>query len=289
MINRSDLIKWLNGCVYKGKNGEGVRMFALRHLDADERTDAVDEWPHKQGLDTADLADDIILSATRDAIGLEGVEKYVVEAYFGTSKTRGKRYTATIDGGAVDRHDSETHSGRTEPAGPRGESMQLRRHVENMHRLSVGGANETIRILRSENESLRGMVEKLMSKHFDVINTYEELADKKHQRNIDLIKIQNEEKLKEQLLGQVVPLIPVLGMKAVAALGMGDDKSAQAAAVSTPEAMLFRAIAKHIIDNQDTVMPALFQAFGSNPGLIAGIKELVDKYGVEEPPAASAQ
>lgn len=285
MINRSDLIKWLNGCIFKGKGGEGIRMWALRHLDADERSAAVDEWPYKQGIDASDLADEIINSANRDAIGLERVENYVVEAYFGTSKTRGRRYTATIDGGGRER-DADSDGGFfSEPAGKRGDAMQGRRHIENMHRLSVGGANETMRILRAENEQLREQVNRLMDKHFQVVDTYERLADKEHQRKLEVQAQENQEQMKAALLGQVVPLLPTFVMKA---LGTGE---ASPGALAAPEILLFRNIAKHVINNQETVMPALLQAFGGNPGILAGLKELVDKYGTDDgtdaPPQAA--
>ncbi len=284
MINKADLIKWLNGCVYKGKNSEGARIFALRHLDADDRASPIEEWPNKPGLDIAELAEDVILTATRDAIGLESIQKYVVECYFGTSKVRGKRFTATVDGGGIEREDGGG-GWASEPAGPKGESMQLRRHAENMHRLSIGGANETLRILRSENEQLRAQVTKLMEKHFEVVDQYEKYADQSHKRQIENKKIEDEQSLKKQIIDQVTPLIPVLAMKALPAL-TGEAAAPAAAAVSTPEAMLFKALSKHIIDNQERVMPALFSAFGDNPALIAGIKELIDKYGVAEAPAA---
>jgi hypothetical protein len=281
MIQRSDLIKWLNKCVFKGKGGEGVRMWALRHVDSDERTQAVDEWPYKQGQDTADLADEMINAATRDAIGLEGVEKYVVEAYFGTSKTRGLRYTATIDGGGKNRDEDGMDGGfHTEPSGKRGDAMQGRRHIENLHRLSVGSANETMRILRAENEHLRAQNEKLMEKHYKIIDTYETLADKTHARNIEIRKIEMEEGIKKQLFDAVAPMIPSVGMK----LLTGKDPTPPGG-VSVPEQQLFKSLSKYIIDNQETVMPALLQAFGNAPGLLAGIKDLVDKYGVEEPEA----
>lgn len=278
MINKADLIKWLNGCIFKGHRGEGIRMWALRHVDADERSAAVEEWPYKNGLDGADLAEDVILTATRDAIGLEGVERYVLEAYFGTSKTRGKRYTCSIDGGARER-DQEDGGFFSEPAGRKGDAMQSRRHIENMHRLSVGGANETLRILRSENEQLRNQVDRLMDKHFKVVDTYEELADKKHKRTIEIKEIEEDAEMKKTLLGQVIPLLPTFVMKA-----LGTGQPADPSQPAAPEIQLFRAIADHIIKNQDTAIPALMQAFGGNVGLMAGIKELVDKYGTAESP-----
>lgn len=289
--NKSHLIKWLNDQYTKGKDGEALRVIALRHLDADDRAQAVDDWPFKRGTDTADLAADIITSAERDALGIGSVQHYVVEAYFGTSKTRGRRYTITVDGVSSDENDQAQF--RSEPRGQRGSEMQMRRHLENMHRLMIGTMETQQRIITAENQNLRDMVDKLMDKHYKVVDTYESLVDRKHKRDMEIEEMRADVEMRRDAIKQAIPLVQVfatrlLGSAAPPALPAAPAQEGQPAAASdqgathvafqNEDSAAFKLVAAHVMANQAEYQPKLMALFKDDLMLGLEIKGLFDHF-----------
>ena len=279
MISRIEFLKWVNGCVFKGKDGEAPRMFALRHLDADERASPVEEWPYTQSFSIDDFVSEVITTTERDAIGLGHEQRYVVEAYFGNSKVRGRRFTCTMQASSL----REDDFGQSEPATSKGEVMQLRRHNENLHRMSVGSAAEMIRILRTENDELRAQVNKLMDRQLSVITTYEDLISQKHKRDMEIEEQKASIEMRNTALKSVLPLGTVIfkrlveGDQAAKQLTQGTMEAPPAAAeggavareLTEVEALVGDVSALVVGDNERAKV--VCDAFSDRPDIIARI------------------
>lgn len=266
-INRKELLKWLNACIYNGNHEEGIRFFAVRHIDADERATPVREWPYKNGFDVDAHASEMIHTMEMDAGGLRASQRYVIEAYFGTSKSRGRRFTATIDPPNDIDGDS---SGISEGAGTKGEHMQLRRHNENMHKLSVGSSLEMMRILRTENDMLRDQVKMLFEERMKTITLTEELISKKHIRDEDSRDRDENRKMKAMVIKQVAPLAGVFANRMLGSNLLPEVR---------PVDMMIQNIAKVIIENPDK-MHAVYTTFSDHPEILAQLQELIREFKV---------
>lgn len=268
-VNRKELIKWLNDCIYTGNHGEGIRFFALRHLVNDDRATPVREWPYKNGFDVDAHADDMINTMEMDAGGLRSAQQYVLEAYFGTSKTRGRRKTYTID----PPNDTD-QDGLSEPAGPKGEAMQIRRHNENLHKMSVGSSIELIRILRNENDALRTQLmtlnEQFLKTRLQMVETYESLVQKNHERSMDYEDRKASRELRTSAVKQAMPLLTVFANRA-----MGEKLLPEA----RPVDLMIMNIAKELIENP-AKMQGVVQLFGDRPEILAQLHELISQFKV---------
>lgn len=265
-INRKQLLKWLNECIYNGNHEEGIRFFALRHIDDDERTTPVREWPYKNGFDVDNHASEMIHTMEMDAGGLRAAQRYIIEAYFGESKTRGRRFTATID----PPNDIDGDVGVGEGAGTKGEHMQLRRHNENMHKLSVGSSLEMMRILRTENDMLREQVKSLFEERMKTIKLTEELLSQKHVREEDSKDRAEGRALKRIVVKQVAPLAGVFANRALGSNLLPEVR---------PVDMMIQNIAKTLIENPNK-MQAIVAAFADEPQILAQLHELIREFKV---------
>lgn len=259
-MNRAKLVSWLNSCVYQGHDGQGLRALSLRHIDADERGSSVREWKTGQGFSVDTTASEIEAEMTQDAIGLGDTQRYVVHAYFGTSTTPGRRFTQTIDGVS---HDDSDSFGRSEPATEKGHRGQLMRHNENLHKLSVQGSAELIRILRAECESLRGMVAQMTQDKIKLMETYETLISNKHQRDMDIADKQFSQQVKMKAIETVTLLAPVAVNKITGQKLLPEAVSPQIMALKgavkkiPPE--IWQMIENHLAANDPAALAALVE------------------------------
>lgn len=262
-------MKWMNEAVFNGHHGEGIKFFALRHLNDDERAVPVQEWTYKNGFDVDQHVDAIIQTSEQDAIGMQKVGvRYVVEAYFGTSKVRGKRFTMTVDGTVPDEGDSYA----TEGHGPKGEMAQMRRHLENMHRLSIGAATETLRIFRNENESMRNALVERDKQRVMYVEAFEALKDKQHERDEDSKDRSSHRSLRDAAVKQALPLLPIMANRVLG------ENLLQA---PSPKDIMIQNIAKTLIENPEK-MQAIVIAFADQPEILAQLNELIKDFRVDE-------
>lgn len=146
-ISRPQLLSKVRKAHIYGRNEEPLRLIALRHVTADDRSNPIEDWSVAKGFDVESAVDSMIHAAEQDAAGLDGVQQYVFHFYFGTSKNPGTRFTCKIEAAFSDDEGEETVR-RSEGANGKGLIAQAMRHQEINAKLSIGSASEMIRTLR---------------------------------------------------------------------------------------------------------------------------------------------
>lgn len=105
------------------------------------------------------------------------------------------------------------HSWDSEPANLEGVTKQLMRHSEAGVKLAVGSAQEALDRLTKENVRLVERVERYEARHLSHLDAYETLVTQVHTRALEADTQRRHEGRKDQLMGKLALLIPVLAAK----------------------------------------------------------------------------
>src|SRR5690606_33058836 len=132
------------------------------------------------GVWTTRVSEESDMAANTDAMGIGGIVSYVLLAYVNDGDPPISRYpwkvTATIDTDDVNL--------QGEQADMSGFLAQTHRHLENVHRMSIGLSTQTMSAMQQENQSLRQRILELESKNMEVLQMYEQLISLRHEREI---------------------------------------------------------------------------------------------------------
>lgn len=156
-------------------------------------------------------ASDLFNEACEYADGVGQTTTFMLAAFFEEDEHNAKaRHPFTIRNENPEAVDGEVS---TEPATQSGLVKQLMRHNESMARIMMGSIAQTQGTLIKQNEVLAKMAEQGMEDKADLLQAFETLASAKHDREIELRKLESAEKAKGAIVEQAVALLPAVANK----------------------------------------------------------------------------
>lgn len=209
MINRAELIKWLRMQIEVGKNGLVANVIKLVQKGQGTTADEVDEW-QRPFPEIKDLAVKIEEGINRHSVGSEDpITIYHVRPYFGDSTQATGSYPIRVENMNLNDPDTSTFLPE-EGVHAKGLLAQTRRHLEGMWKLTAGSINETMRALREQNLALQEDNRRLHEMQLENYRLQQELLDRKQERQIQAMKAAAAQRLKEQMLENLLPFVPII-------------------------------------------------------------------------------
>ncbi len=221
--NKGRLIRWLRPFVFpfdtstkdlaryvavkhvsvSGK-AQDVRTFTIPSIDRDEESQRAIEGPFLM------FAEEIHSALNDDVEGVGGVQKYIVQALDESGKQMGRlplRYSAVRnEGESAGEFDSEG-------ANPQGLLAQLMRHNEATARISASTTTQLFGMMVRHSEQLAERCEALTARHVEMLESIEDLASSKHEREIEMEGARSSSETKNRLARQAEVLIPALAKR----------------------------------------------------------------------------
>lgn len=209
MINRPDLIKWLRLQIEVGKNNLVANVIQLVQKGQGTAAEEVEEW-QRPFPEIKDLATKIEEAVNRHSVGSEDpVTIYQVRPYFGDNTKPSGAYPIRVEN--INLSDPETSSFLPEEGvHAKGLLAQTRRHLEGMWKLTAGSINESMRSLREQNLALLEDNRKLQEMQLENFRLQQELLDRKQERQIKAMKEAAAQRLKERMLENLLPMLPLI-------------------------------------------------------------------------------
>ncbi len=206
-LDRKKVLKKLRQWLYESE--EKCRVITINHLGS---RGPVDSYPINDQTDIEELASKIEDTIMEDARGLGRTQTYSMNAYFGKSTEPGARATFGVYTSIAD--DFETPElGSSEPANATGITSMVMRHLETREKATMGTIVEVLRMLRNENDSLRERSEELHKKAVDNMKIYEELLDKKFERQLQMQDYERKSKAMDIAIQKGMGLLPAIAAK----------------------------------------------------------------------------
>lgn len=225
---------WVRAQIYRDPKDKGeILRFAIRHLNAGRKDMAdIESFPVPKGDDLTEETPDQLAfkmweAACSDANGLTGVNNYAFIVFRSEDPSN---YTARFVWRFVseDEVEEEKNDGLTEPATKQGLLSQLMRHNEAMMRGMTVGTQQIITSLQRQNEALARTVELATKNQVDQVQAVQELYDRKQERDLERIREESAYALKQELWGDVKPLLPVILKRLTGAKMLGSGKKDEA-------------------------------------------------------------
>ena len=202
------------------------------------------EWNVTEG--TREVVDEIVEAAVEDAmqVGRGTVRfKVIVE-----KMPKAGRVAFTLKVPKNDEFSSDDLEEIDELATHKGVLSQLMRHQEKVMKVGLGGASKNQDSLLRQLESAQKRITELEERHMENTKVYEELLSGRHARDLELRKLDNEEKRKEQIGGMLMNVAPMLigklmagksatGATEPAALGAAPSAQGSSAAGVPPDSL----------------------------------------------------
>lgn len=201
--NDKRLEDWARKQLFK----EQCDRFVLRHITASSGklgSEVADFESPDDGEESslAALITEFMVAAETDAIGIGGVQRYVLHSFVNGSKKHKARYTFRMQG------DDESDGIDSEPATPAGLVTQLMRHLEVTQRLGVQQqtvmANNTSQQLREQGKIISEMYED-RHKNWELVQA---LTSMQHERDIETLEAESKQKLLSDAFDKVSLLAP---------------------------------------------------------------------------------
>jgi len=185
---------------------------------------------------------DLEQTALDDCEGSGGVQKYVIQGLEENGTTTKSiisrltlRYTAT-------RSEEETgFDSDSEPANAQGITAQIMRHNEARERIDKAAWGNIINTQRLTIETLTEQNAVLMQKHLDMIETIEELASARHQRELETMQETNKAENRQRVARTLTTLLPAVVKKLT---------GADIGPVTDPDTLSMRAILQSLKEDQ---------------------------------------
>lgn len=218
-LNRQkDFDRWLRRILFSEKRV--ISSIRIRHITANGKTGQLIREIDGETIEKKDLElimNEIQTTCEIDANGLNGVQRYQMEACTEDSDVIG-RYVHRVE--ALRDFDGEDDIDTESPT-KAGQTMQAMRHSEIFARIGSNAAialldrairsniaqQDTIDKLITKNER---MAESYFEKMTNAIVMFEELYTKKHEREVELKRIEIGDKIKMEALTEVKNIIPVV-------------------------------------------------------------------------------
>lgn len=178
------------------------------------KTVSVLDWDEKEAIPKIEeILIDVTDRCNSYAEGkAEGTIRFEIQAYHGTiSSPWGTVFPCYI---VARSPEAETASfGQSEPATGQGLLAQLMRHIEKREETSVKAMDVVHRMYSKTIGDLQTKVELFESRHFDTIKLYEDLLDRKHDRELTALFRGREDERKAKIWDLVMSLGPMIASK----------------------------------------------------------------------------
>jgi hypothetical protein len=204
--NRGKLIRFLREQAIRTVKDERLTRFALKHLDASNKSASLWEADCNGETSVDDLANDIERLSTEDAEGIGGTNKYGVFAYFGTSNDPSARHTFRV----FAEETPQEGTGPSESADAKGLTAQHMRFTEANQKLTVGAFGETLRRFQGMLDRALEHNEKLMSGHIEMVEVMQGMLSQTQERNLAVNREVTQERRKDALFQGIRVLGPMV-------------------------------------------------------------------------------
>lgn len=191
--------------------GQPLRI-ELRQRGVTGDSAVVESWVREQWealkMSPSQIGDEILERADDDAKAFRGVQTYTILIYRDERQDASGRHQFRVEGRLTIDGIEES-----EPATEKGYLGAIMRHADGKDRLAnrlLEGliASQDRRLERAEHQ-----VDRLLEKHFDVIQLVESLVDRREQRAVEVMKEKNTVEFQNNIMKKVSLLFPVLGDK----------------------------------------------------------------------------
>jgi hypothetical protein len=215
-----ELARWIQRQLDEKRSRVVLRQ---RSSTGDQR---VREW-RLVDINSSELASAIYAGAVDDAKNQRGTVQYGLFAYVDGHKSHADRMLFCIEGeserprstalatlGAGDDDDDEGSLERIQKANLMG---LLMRHTHASAQLALGHTVDIVRHYKEESERKDARIRELEEAREKALAMYEELLSMKHERELEMLRAQNSEKRKDQLLDKLDMLVPIAMSKVIPA------------------------------------------------------------------------
>lgn len=267
MSENKKLEAWLLSELCKERpEGQGIRKFELRSAPPGSKGTSIESWPHEVRLAAEEIpgrALDIMQRAQEDADGQgPGVYRYVVLVHVkGEAKPSG-RFPFRVRGD----EDLDLDEGDSENAPTnKGLMMQLMRHNEALARTMTTSAASMANLMSRTMENMGRNIENLLDERMEMYKTLEAAKSDEHNRNMELMLTDGEQKRKDKAFEKIMTLVPLVVNKMIGAKLL-PDKSDPLMMLLEPlitsmNAEQFQAIQSTLNPEQTMMFIELLQAF----------------------------
>jgi len=208
-LSKAKLARDVKRWAYEGYRDEALSVVELRHLStANPKAAAVSAWKISKDSDIDTLINEMEQASIDDAEGTEGTQRYAFLAFFGKNQHHSLRHPFCIYSPIIDSEGDE--SVISEPATPTGIVAQIMRHKENEHKISVGSTGEVLRILRNENDDLRGMIKEYQHNERLNIQAYQGLMNQQTLRDIETAKAKRRAEFEDMIGKNILLFVPTI-------------------------------------------------------------------------------
>jgi len=206
-LNRKKLEKFLQRNLLRDTEDNPICRLTLRHAMGGNKAATVCDiecGPHDSYIE---LASRIEEAANDDAEGLGGLQGYILATYFKATPDKiSERFSFRL---SVESEDDDALN-HTEAPTTQGLTSQLMRHNEAQARVMSLGMAEVARQQNRMIERLADQNDKLMERHFDVLELYEKMMTAESQREIEKMKVTSEIVRTDQIIEKGMLLAPVI-------------------------------------------------------------------------------
>ncbi|HEX3853059.1 MAG TPA: hypothetical protein VHW01_18985 [Polyangiaceae bacterium] len=206
-------VKWLTRLLADLTEGGIITRFELIHKVEAEHADRLDIWRNDadSARDPQELAQEIQDSAERDAQSRTTgqPQRYIVYAYRGTADLHESQHAFLVK--------STFHVTRfgedSEPATEKGVIAHYMRHDENVHRLLMSAGDSLLGKLAVDLERERACRIKAEELNWSMVEKYQTLLDREHERRVDEAKELMKARRLDELMGVATALLPIFATK----------------------------------------------------------------------------
>lgn len=212
--NKTRLMRWLRPFLFPFDEGEPkAAQLKLLHVAGtklqDVRSFKVPDKVDESILDT--LVTDLEQSAIDDVEGAGGMQRYVVQAIDSDKKLISRhqvRYSATRSQDEVGAFDLDS-----EPASMQGLLTMFMRHIEARERIDKAAWGNLINVQRGTIEDLAQKNNDLTERHLDFMGIMEEMLGKKHERELEVKRVEGNNEIKQKIGRQIAALLPAIAKR----------------------------------------------------------------------------
>jgi hypothetical protein len=247
----SDLAHWLERQV-----ADGATRLVLRQKSEEGGEQLVRDFSTGEAASPAILAEGIYRRANEDGRHFRGRSLYGVFSY--RDRDYLDRFFFVVQG------DEDHSSFGSRDANLTGVTSQLMRHNEANARLAIGQTLDVIGHYKALLAAREKRIEELEAKYFKVTELYERLTSMQHERDLEVMRIQQQDKRQDFLKEKLDMLAPVIVAKMVpgASKGgaLGEELIRQFLKSLSPKQM--EAIVGSLSPEQAAVINEVYVAYG---------------------------
>lgn len=213
-----DLVKWCQKVKIEITEEGGISRVELWHSVEGEGGDRLATLKNLGEHTEEDLAEALWSAAEVDAKTrtINTVQRYSCMAFMeeAADDLPEQTFPFTMRGGMP----NDLLGDDSEPATAAGRMKMDMRHNEALHRLLVQQSELTVGRLARDYREERNARIAAENKQLEIITLYQQLLDKKHERELEIAQQQQSAKREDQLYGMLMALAPIVLMKVVGGL-----------------------------------------------------------------------